>query len=319
MIQGTTTETAADVRPWRKRHPVLSRAILYTLGLALGTLLVVLWNQRKDEDRDTELDAIQQQIDGLGLVLAADPTGDELLALLDENFAGEDLPQKARQRSLRWRAMAWRRKAESAGGATDRDAAYARADEAFAAAEALDLPAEERYALQLEQVEARLARRDTAGAREILPSLDAATSVSPALLRQFLLAQLLRLEGHTGKASDLLRDTLRGVEGPLQQGHDAYVGGREWSPLQVVIEMAAFVTTQEGRAGDAALWGQIRRLGADVYEAQKAAAAGLAALGSDDQALAAWRAATRLDPRLAGIEAGRDPALAALQRRLAGL
>lgn len=317
MTQGSTpTETPVDTRPWRKRHPVLSRTILYTLGLGLGVLLVVLWNDRKAEDDATAQEAIQKQIDGLGLVLAADPTGDRLLALLDEKFAADDLPVHARQRSLRWRAMGWRRKAETAETDAARRAAHEAADVAYATALALELPAAERFALRLERAEALLVRKDLAGAREALPELAATPGVTAALMRQFVLAQLMRLEGAGPQACALLRSTLKGVRGPLPTEPDAYIGGREWTAAQIAIELAAFVTSQDGRPSDADLWQHLCALAPSDYEAHKSAALGLLSLGSEDAALQSWRTARRLDPRLAGIEAGRREGLGTLERRL---
>lgn len=318
MLQGSTTTTkpADDLRPWRKRHPVLSRAILYTLGIGLAVLLVVLWSERQDDDRATELAAIQQQIDGLGLVLATDPTGDQLLAILDERFAGDDLPVLARERSLRWRAMAWRRKAETAETDAARDAAHRKADAAHADAAALDLAAEERFALGLERTEALLVRQDLDGARAALPALERAPGVTAGLMRQFVQAQLLRLEGRTGDACDLLRATLQGVQGPLPREPDAYIGGREWTTVQVAVELASFVTSQGGEPSDVALWAHLRALAPEAYDVQRAAASGLAALGAEQQALAAWRSARRLDGRLAAIECGRDETLGRLDAAL---
>ena len=323
MIQGSPVQTAsapegpADTRPWRKRHPVLSRTILYTLGLALGVVIVTLYNQRKAEDDATASEALQKQIDGLGLVLATDPTGDRLLALLDEKFAGEDLPLQARQRSLRWRAMGWRRKAETAESDEARLAAYAAADAAYADALALELPAAERFALRLEQSEALLVRRDLTAARAALPALESAPAPTAALMRQFVLAQLMRLEGQTDEACALLRATLAGVRGPVAVEPDAYIGGREWTTAQIATELAAFVTSQAQRPADVALWKHLRGLAPTDYEAQKSAALGLLALGAADDALAAWRVARSLDPRLAATEAGRNEQLAGLERRLA--
>ena len=320
MIQGKTstkpaaTEAPVDDRPWRKRHPVLSRAILYSLGLALGVVLVVAYSDRKDDDRATELEAIQKQIDGLSLVLAADPTGDRLLAILDESFAGEDLPVRARERSLRWRAMAWRRKAETAETDADRDAAFAKADAAYEAARALDMAADERFAMQLERTEALLLRRDLKGARAALPPLEQASTVSAALMRQFLLAQLVRLEDGNEKACAILRATLNGIEAPMPTETDAYIGGREWKATQIAVEMANFVTSQGQRPADAQLWKRLRTLGADEYEVQKAAALGLLALGAEDDAVAAWRVARALDGRLAALECARQAELGRLDR-----
>lgn len=316
LTPSTPDVSSDEARPWRKRHPVLSRSILYTLGLGLVALLVFLLANRQDEDRAEELAAIQKRIDGLSLVLAADPTGAELLKILDAEFASDDLPRHARQRVLRWRAMAWGSRAQLATTDAARTEAWGHADEAHAACAALDLPPEEAYGLALERTEALLLRRDQQGARAALPALEKATQVPAALLRQFLLAQWLRLEDRIPDACDLLRGTLRGLEGNIAGAPQAYIGGREWSIAQVATEMATFVTTQGGKVADAALWSQLRSLASDDFEVQKAAAVGLSALGADDDALAAWRAAVRLDGRLAGIEAARDEVLGRLDSRL---
>ncbi|MDA1195052.1 MAG: hypothetical protein O2894_07680, partial [Planctomycetota bacterium] len=260
----------ADARPWRKRHPVLSRALLYVLGLGLAGLLYVRWQDRRAEDEATRIHTIQLQVDGLGLVLATDPEADRLLSLLDEKYAGTDLPAVTQGRVQRWRAAGWRRKYEIAADDAARDAARARVDAAFEAAAALDLPPTERTALALERAETLLARLDLKEARHQLGVAGVWQDPVQGLMATMLDAQALRLEGQPEAALEALRKALAGL--PATPPTPSYLGGRAWTVAQVAVEMLGFLTREGAQAADAPLWSRLRGLAPDDFEVQSAAA-----------------------------------------------
>ncbi len=312
----TDDATSVDTRPWRKRHPVISRTLLYGLGLGLAALLFVLFTERKADDEATRIEALQKELDGLSLVLATDPTGDVVLAKLDEKFSGDDLPVITQGRSLRWRAMAWRRKANTASTDAEKQRAVQEVEKALEACAALQLEPAERFALQLEWAEARLERRDVTRARQVLPDSGDLIHLGSAMLPSVLLLSLLevqakRLEGQAADAAVLAVKTVQAIEPPLGQ-QIAYVGGRDWTAAQVGIELASFAT----QVGDPALagpaWKRLRAAAAYDFEVQVAAARGLLRAGDRANARSAWRSAKALNADLAAAEARRDAGLAAL-------
>ena len=313
------SEDPGPALPWRKRHPVISRTLLYGLGLSLAVVLAVLFTERKDEDRAAGLVARQVELDGLGLVLATDPSGAGVREILDTKYADPTLPVFLRGRALRWRAMAWRAHANTAAARGD-DAAcadgFGRADAAFEACRALDLEPAERAAMQLEWAEARLERRELKQAVALLPAPSDLASVPQALIRALLLAQAHRLEGQPERGLEVVRAALGGVEAPLDTETKTYLGGREWTAAEAAVELASFATTVGEHPSDAALWQRLRRAAPDDYALQAAAARGLEQLGLPDDAAAAWRAARRLQPALATAEARRDSVLGQVEARL---
>lgn len=315
------SEASGLLLPWRKRHPLLSRTLLYGLGCGLAVLILLLFTQRRDQDQAARLGALGAELDGMGLVLATDPTGTRVLELLDEKFpADAGLPVHLRGRALRWRAMAWRARASGAAAARDtpgRELAYERADAALEACRALDLEPAERTALKLEWAESRLERRDVAAGIELLPAPEELGTVPERLLRALLLAQARRLEGRQDQALALARTRVMDLEVPVDTKTKAYVGGREWTALEVAVELAAFATHVAQSPADGTLWTRLRLAAPQDYAVQAAAARGLEQLGLADDALTAWRAARRLDADLAAAAARLDPLLAQVEQRLA--
>ncbi len=315
----TPPETQADVRPWRKRHPVLSRSILYGLGLGLAVLLLVLFTDQKEDDERVRIEALQKELDALSLLMATDPTGQSVLAQLDEKFSASDLPVITQARALRWRAMAWRRGAQHADAQGDeaaKQAAIQAAEKALAAADALKLPPAERVALRLEWAEALFEREELARARKTLPRPEELTTVPQALLATLLRAQGLRLEDKLPASLKLVAGALESVDVPIGTEQQDYVGGRTWSALQLAVELAGYLTAVGEPAAAVGAWNRLRAAAPHDYETQKAAALALTQGGASDDALAAWRAARSINGRLAGVEAAREPVLAALEKRL---
>ncbi len=306
------------LRPWRKRHPILSRSLLYGLGLGCAALLLVLFLGRREEDERVRTRALQEELDSLSLVMATDPSGDEVLRQLDEKFSDPDLPTLMRGRVLRWRAMAWRRKALRATGAGRQEAQHAaeRAVEAaLAKAEALPLDPAERVALHLEWAEGRLEHADVDGAMAILPEPTTLTTVTQGLLYSLMRAQALRLAGKTSAGLQAADAALGALDRPVGTKAEDYVGGRLWSPVQVAVELANFVGAVGDPADAVATWNLLRAAAPASFETQVAAARGLAQGRAEADARSAWQTATSLNRRLAATEASRDAVLDALSRR----
>ena len=71
-----TTMTGVPALGWRRRHPVLSRTLLYAVALGLVGGVALLRRERKEEER---LDYLVKRLDGLGLVFVQDRTGDTVV------------------------------------------------------------------------------------------------------------------------------------------------------------------------------------------------------------------------------------------------
>lgn len=295
-----TNAEQAQQKPWRKRHPVLSRFVLYVLGAGLIATLLLLFFERKDVDRADELQALREELDALALVMAADSTGHTVLAVLDKKFADADLPPELRGHALRWRAMALRRM---------RDAQAAEA--ALEAASALDLPARDRLALRVEWAETRIEARDLVGALKVLPPITEEIDGPLGLLRDRVYAHAHVELDAPDAGIRLLASRLAELRGPLPDQPVDFVGGRPWTMAEaatVATELlAAHVKYDREKP-----WLRLARLAADDFDAQVAAARGLAHLARREDALRVWRRAQVLDAAGADSEAARDPALADL-------
>jgi hypothetical protein len=315
MFRVMTDATADPAQlPWRKRHPVISRTLLYGLGLGLAALLVVLLTDRKADDERTRIAALQAELDGLSLVLATDPTGDAVLGQLDAKFGEPGLPVITQGRALRWRAMAWRRKASVAQTEALRTEAHEQVERALGACEALALTPDERVALQLEWAEARLEREDVDGAAAILPAATDLTTVPSALLFTLLRSRIVQIrEGKAAGAALVLR-ALDGLETPLSDEQEAYAGGRTWTAAEVAVELAYSLLGRAEPPQAIRAWNRLRAAAARMFFVQAAAAHGLTMLGAQDDALSAWRAAKSIDSRLAAAEARDKPELQRLER-----
>jgi len=299
-------DVANDV-PWRKRHPLVSRLLLYVLGLGLVVLLVLLLVERQEVDERDRMDALAKELDNLGLVHALDEDGSEVLRLLDDKFSNPDLPPQLRGRALRWRAMALRKRA-------DRDAV----ERTLEAAASLGLEPTERMALQLEWAEARLEAGDGPGAIAALPD-ERTVAREPVfgLLRALMFARARSLEGDRATGLPDLREALAALEAPLPSAEAAgmrrYVGGDDWTLVQVAT-IATQVLAKEGAASRAPeAWRRLQRLAPRDFDALLACTRGFLDLRLDADARAAWEQVRALDPARARQHAGRDPVLAALE------
>lgn len=287
--------------PWRKRHPVLSRSILYVLGACVVGGLVLLFLQRQAEDRRTRDESLLQELDALGVVLAADPTGDTVLRVLDEGFSAPDLPPRVRAHALRWRAMALRRKQDHQG-----------VEAALQEAAGIAVSRQERAALQLEWAEARLEGGDAEGALDVLPNQRDTAGRPMGLLQVRLWAQARAHLGHPEESRRAPREALEPLTRPLPDRPTDFVGGRPWTRAQAATVLTEYLVQVDEESATWA-WRRLMALAPDDFDAQVAAARGLAVLSRREDALRAWHRAQALDPDQAAALAASDPALAALR------
>lgn len=290
-----------ETRSWRKRHPVVSRLILYVLGIGIMAVLVHLFLERQAVDEQDRYRAVAQELDGIGVIHLLDPDGSQILKLLDEKFSAPDLPPKVKGRALRWRALALRKRPDHEG-----------AEAALVAAKALDVPAEEHLALGLEWAVARIEAGQVETAHEVLPT---AAEVAPypalQLLRALLFAQLQEQVGRQDAGAAELEAQLGSLKAPLVEDVLVYVGGREWSALQVATVATEYLAARPG-APVAELWRRLARLAPRDLDAQVACARGFLAAGLEAEARSAWDRVQALDPRLAAALAAKEPELGAL-------
>jgi hypothetical protein len=283
---------------WRKRHPVVSRVVLYALGLALGALLVHLFLERQRQDEQDRFAALAHELDALATLHVMDPNGTLVLEALDTRFSGADLPIRLQGRALRWRAMAHRKREE-----------LAKMEAALEKAAALDLAAEERFALQLEWAEGLLAFRKTEEARQVLPPATDSGAAEPLrLLRTLLHAQALRQEGKDGDALAVLQAAVAPLQAPLDPEVRVYVGGRDWTSAQVATVICEWLAGAPGQ-NPLEIWRRLHLLAPRSFRAQRACALGFLALDHKDEAEAAWALARVADPREAAASLSLHPAL----------
>jgi tetratricopeptide (TPR) repeat protein len=296
-----TTMTGVPALGWRRRHPVLSRLLLYAtaLGVVGGVGLLVL--QRKREDR---LDYLVKRLDGLGLVYVQDRTGETVLGVLDREFGDPDLPAFVRQRVDRVRGMVEMRK----GRADEAEAAFARA---FSNAE----DPREREATRVEWAEARALLGRAERALDLLGEAPASQDVTLLLFRAQVRAFALERLGRSPEALGHLEATLAGLAAPLAEGTPLYLGLRPWSEAAAATEATEALARLAPGDEDARVWVRLVALAPRDFRTVSTAALSLAASGQESLALKAWRQARAIDARQAEILASRDPAAGALHHR----
>lgn len=311
-MQPSAAPVPTDPRPWRKRHPVLARSLLYGLGLGLAALGLWLWLGRRAVDAADRLDYLRARVDTLTVVLQADPDGAEVLRVLDAELADPGLPADLRARSLRLRGIVARNRKDAAG----LQAAYGEARRLLGSTP-------EAQVVALEWALCRVDLGDVRGARTLLDESVASAATLPAgqggasfaLWQTFLAAQVRAAEGAADAARIALHSTLDRLEAPLPaQGARLWLGLRDWAPADVVAEMSLWLAAALPPGSPAAvpIWKRLSLLGAHALDAQLIAAEGLARAGDAEGARVAWRQALALDASAARRGAERNPTLRAL-------
>jgi tetratricopeptide (TPR) repeat protein len=299
----TPSESVPPTASWRKQHPVLSRTLLYALGLGLIAVLVYLYQARQAVDDQDRLRALAEEMDALSIVHAIDPDGSMVLKLLDDKFMDPTFPAKLRGRALRWRALALRKQHDPVP-----------VEAALEAADALALEPGERLALKLEWAEARLEASDVEGALAVLPTQAAVAPLPPlALLRALLFARAEEASGRSAAGYEVLEAALDDLQAPVDAYAEVYVGGREWTCADAATVATEVLARLDG-AKPTDLWRRLVRLAPRDFDALLASTRAFLGLGLETDARATWERVRRLDPRKADAEARRDSALRALGR-----
>ncbi|MDJ0975412.1 MAG: hypothetical protein QNJ98_13185 [Planctomycetota bacterium] len=224
---------SSDPRPWRKRHPVLSRVVLFGIGGAVVAVLLLLWEQRKEEDRLTEL---RGEVAAFDLLLTIETGPDQVLKVIDEDLSDPELPLDLRIAAERYRAMALRRNVQFGRAKADTwTRVHAAAERAFDLAD----DRETKNGLLLEWAEAYLEQADPEGAREALARGDFGLDGPWALLRDQYLAIARAVELGPEAGAEHLEQILARWSPPLPLEPRVEAGGRRWNLPQV-----ATVTTE---------------------------------------------------------------------------
>lgn len=242
-------EDVLDTRPWRKRHPVLSRVLLFGIGGGLAALLLVLLSQRTEEDALTEL---RGELQNLDIVLATHGGAERVLEILDEKTADLELPKNLAVHAGRYRAMAlrnqWRRSQQPPLSAGPEPSEIEAVLEATAAHDPEPLA---KRALMLEWAEWRLEQEDPTGALDRLSRVRLPPGTAWWLLGEHLRLVARAIGNEPEAAADELVPLLDGLPRPLPRPEQPIrVGGTEWMPQDValvLVEKGSALYRQLGR------------------------------------------------------------------------
>lgn len=294
--------------PWRKRHPVKARLLLYGVLLAVLTIPAVLWVRARRS-------YLEARIESLTLLVQLDPSG----ASLREGLAAEfsewgPLPNPALNDVLRQRAERLRGVAASLG--KDREAMEA----AFGRAEALGDAATgggAGIALRLERAHCRLALQDVPGALRDLAGVGASGSPVLEIWRRLLAA---RAAGTTDQAPARRADLeahLSALPAPLPRRDPEWFMLRPWTGAEAALEatrwLAAALAPELPRVR--ALWARLVAQAGPEAGVLLEAAEALVVSGDLPGARQAYQKANEADPSLAQAQRALRPALRGLDAR----
>lgn len=300
------------LRPWRKRHPVLARLLLYGLGLGLCALLLWLLLGRRAVDAEDRLDYLRARLETLTVVLQADAQGAEVLKVLDAEYGAPDLAPDVRSRALRLRGIVARNRKDAAG----MNASYAEARRLLSRTPLVRV-------IETEWALCRVDLGDAAGARSLLGESVQGPLALPAseggmalaLWQTFLSAQVRAAEGDGDGARTALHVVLDGLVPPLpSDGPGLWLGLRSWQGADVAVEMSRWLAAGLPSGSPAAkpIWIRLSKLGANSLDAQLLAAEGLALAGDRASARVAWKRALELNAPGARLGSERNPTLKGL-------
>ena len=286
---------------WRRRHPVLSRAILYGLGLALVVIAVVLLAKRKDVDEQDRLQYLDARLLSLDLLFGSKEGRQQARQVLHEEYQDAKLPPDLRARAIRVQAQL-----DAKDG--DHEGALARLDEAAA----LEVSPASAFAMAIERAETLQIMERGEDALAVLERAGAAPNGVLALVRASVRAWILGENGRGADALESLERVLaqrqRAWEGETSQ----VVGALEVQPSHAWIQATRMLgTIRPLRAED---WIRVAQLFPADTIAASTAAQGLMALGADEQAARVWLQLKMREPQAAAREEAADPSLAGLQK-----
>lgn len=300
--------TSSDPRPWRKRHPILSRVVLFGVGGAIVAAILLLWQADQRERRITELRGLVASYDVL-LIIESGPQA--VLDSIAKDLSDPDLPADLRMAARRYEAMALRqlvRRGNAPEGAPER--IHVALNEARALAGDRDT----RNGLRLEQAEAYLEAEDVAKAREALAAGDFGRDGLWAVLRDHYLAIAEAVELGPEAGAKRLEALLGSWKAPLPVDSEVVAGGRRWNLPQVAtitVERLARIYATTGKdAGP--LWERLSALAALDAREQLIAVKRLMESGLDETAGKGLLNAAARDPAETAAWIEQDPELGRL-------
>ncbi len=273
-------------KPWRKRHPVLARAILYSLGIALGLGLYLMLEARKKSDAAHAIEVDSKFLENMPLLLAKDPTGRKLEFVIDEEFEGREVADHIGSRVERWRAIAFRSQKR-----------YADAESALDRARALTSDAACLDAIALERAYVRLAEGDFERALDALgqPSLRPVTDPLNGL-ELVVRAGVLEKLGQRADAERALRSFVDATPDTLKRRPVRRAGGREWTSrgtIAIVFEtLANFVSPSESLD----IWKSLHKRAGRDYNVQLSCTRAFLKRGKQHLAERSWTLARDANP-----------------------
>lgn len=296
-----------DVPPrhpsWRKRHPVLARALLYGLGMSLGGLALVLLAGRREQDREDQLAYLWKRLETLPIVIQADPDAAEAVKVLDAEYASATLPAALRARAERLRGIIARNRKDKAG-----------VQAAFERALALDPGAEESVRIEL-----ALCLVDAGDPVEATRHV---MTLKPASTTLRVWAELARSQALLDQPDGMIRRQelvafVHGLPAPLPVEPPVWLGLAEWTPAGAALECVRWLVRLSAPESQEALelWRRLAALAPTDFEALLAATEGLLAAEDLDGARGLWARATAASPEAAGKALALRSALAPLRSR----
>lgn len=288
---------------WRRRHPVLSRGLLYGACALLVALAVGLLQRRQDTDREDRLDYLSARLDALDVLAVNDDTGDEVSKVLDELFAELDLTADLRQRALRARAFNHLKREAWGEALADLGAARALATDPLVA---------EAIALERAQVLILAGRADEAESE--LEALPGTAHVALAAWRDIQRAQVLEGRDRRDDAIRLLDEALVALPRPLAAAEAVVIHQTAWTPAAAALQATHALTDLLGpKRPAAAPWVRLLALAPGDLTAAFFAARALQQGGHEAEALRAWTHAVVLNGGRPPPQGASDPDLRALE------
>lgn len=287
QVQVGADAPAAAALPWRLRHPVLSRSLLYGLGVVVLAGLVVVWmNRRALDDADQHL-ALQKKLENLSIPLQQDPSGTVVLRALDEDYPLASLPVDLRALHHRVRALAL----ASSGRLDEAIAAGAAAVTAETSGVGRDLARLEHARMLL-----RAERDDEATSVLGDPPSDSASELLVRALWAQAQATAAVRKDQREQARGLLQGAWDRLPEPLSASGELFFEGHDWTGPEVVFALARDLADLQAPEAAAATWRRLLRVAPGDARVAVEAAIGLDAAGAPADAEAALGQAREIDP-----------------------
>ncbi|MGE0192021.1 MAG: hypothetical protein AB7T63_08250 [Planctomycetota bacterium] len=289
---GGADASSRDTRPWRLRHPVLSRSLLYGVGIALLVGLVMAWAGRRAADEADRHLALQKKLENLSIPLQQDPSGTVVLRALAEDYPLDGLPEDLRGLHHRMRALAL----VSAGRLDEAIEAGKQAIEAGPAGLARELARVEHARMLLR------AERGEQALEGLGPAPSAATLSAPGVLPMVLAwraqaeATVAARAGRQDEAAGHLARAFRGLPDPVDPATELFFEGHDWSAGEIAFALARDLADLQDPSEAAGTWRRLLRIAPADARVAVEAAVGLEAAGAPTDAETALGRARDIDP-----------------------